>query len=86
MIKIELHIDGMKCGMCEAHINDVLRKVKNVKNVKSSHSKGLCTVIALDDTNIEDITNAITKEGYRVLDKQIEHFEKQNFFSKIFKK
>ena len=27
MIKTALKIDGMMCGMCEAHINDVIRKV-----------------------------------------------------------
>lgn len=86
MIKIELSVDGMKCGMCEAHVNDVVRKVKNVKSVKSSHTKNLCTVIALDDINVEDIKNAITKEGYKVSNEKIEPYEKQGLFKKIFKK
>ena len=26
MIKITLEIDGMMCGMCEAHVNDAIRR------------------------------------------------------------
>ena len=26
MYKYLLHIDGMMCGMCEAHVNDLIRK------------------------------------------------------------
>ena len=26
-------IDGMKCSMCEAHVNDAVRKVVKVKKV-----------------------------------------------------
>lgn len=27
MIKTILKIDGMMCGMCESHMNDVIRKI-----------------------------------------------------------
>ena len=40
MIKTTVKVDGMMCGMCEAHINDAIRRNFNVKKVKSSHSKG----------------------------------------------
>ena len=33
MIKTTLKIDGMMCGMCEAHMNDVIRKNFKVKKV-----------------------------------------------------
>ena len=43
MTQITLHIDGMMCGMCEAHVNDAVRKAIPVKKVKSSHSgRHLC--------------------------------------------
>ena len=38
MLKITLGIDGMQCSMCEAHINDTIRR-SPVKKVTSSHSK-----------------------------------------------
>ena len=40
MFRTVVKIDGMMCGMCEAHINDAIRRNFNVKKVKSSHSKG----------------------------------------------
>ena len=41
MIKTTLKIEGMMCSMCEAHINDVIRKaVPGAKKVSSSHGCG----------------------------------------------
>ena len=41
MTKTILKIDGMMCGMCEAHVNDAIRKIiPNAQKVKSSHTKG----------------------------------------------
>ena len=36
MIKTTLKIDGMMCGMCESHMNDLIRKNFKVKKVTSS--------------------------------------------------
>ena len=33
MVKTVLKIDGMMCGMCEAHMNDLIRKNFKVKKV-----------------------------------------------------
>ena len=38
MKKISLHV-GMKCGMCESHENDAVRKVADVKKVRSSRDR-----------------------------------------------
>ena len=35
----KVSIDGMKCGMCEAHVNDLFRRHLKLKKVKSSHLK-----------------------------------------------
>ena len=42
MIKTTLKIDGMMCGMCESHMNDVIRKNFKVKKVTSSARDGEC--------------------------------------------
>lgn len=47
MWKITLKVDGMQCGMCEAHVNDAVRKAFPVKKVTSSHARGE-TVILTD--------------------------------------
>lgn len=46
MVKTTLDIDGISCGMCEAHINDAVRKAFAVKKVVSSHSKGETQIIS----------------------------------------
>ena len=64
MIKTTLRIDGMMCGMCEAHVNDAIRARFNVKKVTSSHAKGECVILseeALDETALRA---AIAGTGY----------------------
>ncbi len=39
MVKITLDVEGMACGMCEAHVNDAIRKAFAVKKVSSSFHK-----------------------------------------------
>ncbi len=41
MYKTTAKIDGMMCGMCEAHINETLRSKLSIKKVSSSHKKDL---------------------------------------------
>ena len=66
MLKITLEVEGMHCGMCETHVNDVVRRVEGVKKVKSSHAKGRTEVIAEDSVNTALIKEAIAKQGYGV--------------------
>ena len=39
MLKIMVQVDGMMCGMCEAHVNDAICKAFPVKKVTSSHTQ-----------------------------------------------
>ena len=50
MQKITVKVDGMQCGMCEAHVNDAVRAAFPVKKVTSSHSKKETVIIT--DTDI----------------------------------
>ena len=66
MIKTTIKIDGMMCGMCEAHVSDVIRKNFKVKKVKTSHRNGEAVVFA-DAPISEEQAIAVFKEtGYRV--------------------
>ena len=56
MIKITIDVEGMACGMCEAHINDAVRQNFPVTKVTSSHSKGM-----LDEERLKSV---ITATGY----------------------
>lgn len=66
MKEITIEVEGMKCGMCESHVNDAVRKSANVKKVTSSHSKGKTVIIADDGVDKNAIVSAIKAQGYGV--------------------
>ena len=80
MYKIELGIDGMMCPMCEAHINDTLRKAFNPKKVTSNHNKNLSTIISKEEIKEEDIKNSLYPTGYKLTSYKIEPYEKKGLF------
>ena len=82
MLKITLEVEGMHCGMCETHVNDVVRRVDGVKKVKSSHAKGRTEVIADDSVNTALIKEAIAKQGYGVGKVTSEPYEKHGLFTR----
>lgn len=45
MEKIVVKVDGMQCGMCEAHVNEAVRAAFPVKKVTSSHAKGETVIL-----------------------------------------
>lgn len=63
-----LHIEGMKCGMCEAHINHVIRTNFKIKKVKSSRHKNETIIYSLEPLDISKIKEAINQTGYKLLD------------------
>ena len=69
MNKIILHIDGMMCGSCEAHVNKIIRnKYPNVKKVKSSARKKQTIILSEFDIDLNELKEAIEKTGYIVID------------------
>ena len=82
MLKITLEVEGMRCGMCETHVNDVVRRVEGVKKVKSSHIKGRTVVVAEDSVNAALIKEAIAKQGYGVGRIETQPYEKHGLFSR----
>ncbi|MBO7614842.1 MAG: cation transporter [Bacilli bacterium] len=66
MNKYILGIDGMKCGMCEMHVEDAIRKAIKVKKVKASHLKNSVVVITEKNLDSFDFENILKPTGYRV--------------------
>ena len=79
MFKTTLKIDGMICPMCESHINDTVRNHLKVRKVSSSHSKGTTEIISEERLDKSTLCEEIYKTGYKVLDVQIEPYEKKFF-------
>ena len=66
MVKITAQVEGMRCGMCEAHVNDVVRRAFPVKTVSSSHARGETVIIAEQCIDDERLRKAIGDAGYKV--------------------
>ena len=75
MIKTTLKIDGMMCGMCESHMNDLIRKNFQVKKVTSSAKDGETVIISDNEIDIP-----WAKKGYEVKGVKSAPYEKKGFF------
>ena len=83
MNQITIKIQGMSCGMCEAHINDTVRKVHpEAKKVASSHRKGETTFLLAGAPDSAALRRAIGETGYTFLSMESTPYRKKGLFSK----
>ena len=80
MVKITIRIEGMACGMCEAHINEAVRNTFQVKKVSSSHTKKQTVIIAEKDIPEQELKDVIVKAGYDAVSVSSEPYEKKRLF------
>ncbi len=81
MTKTTVKIDGMMCGMCEAHMNDAIRKAfPDAKKVKSSHVKGESTFLTETAPQEELIKKTIEETGYTFVSASTEENVKRGLF------
>ena len=80
MVKTVLKIDGMMCGMCEAHMNDLIRKNFKVKKVTSSAKDGETVIISDAELDIPWAKTQIKDIGYELVDYTSEPYEKKGLF------
>lgn len=84
MNKVTLNVEGMMCGMCEAHVCDAIRKVcgDDVK-VSASHTDGTAEILMEDQPDVARIKSAVKETGYKVTGVNVEAVEekkKKGFF------
>ncbi len=80
MWKYTVEVRGMMCGMCEAHVNDAVRKAFPVKKVSSSRGKKQTVVISERELDTSALSDAIRKTGYEVGEIRKEPYEKKGLF------
>ena len=81
MVKTTVKVDGMACSMCEAHVNDTIRKAfPDVKKVTSSHSKGESVIVSDAELDADAIRTAVDPTGYKVLNVKSEPYQKKGLF------
>ncbi len=68
MKKVTLKIDGMVCGMCEAHICDTIRRaVPDAKKVRASRKRGEASFMAENVPDAVALERAIGETGYTLV-------------------
>ena len=83
MVKITVGIEGMACGMCEAHINEAVRNAFQVKKVTSSHAKKRTVILAEKDIPEQELKDVVAKAGYDAVWVSSEPYEKKGLFSAL---
>lgn len=83
MVKIVADIDGMACGMCEAHINEAIRNAFSVKKVTSSHTKKQTVILTEQDIPEQELKDVVAKSGYTVMSVKREPYEKKGLFAAL---
>ena len=82
MVKITAQVEGMRCGMCEAHVNEVVRRAFPVQKVTSSHARGQTVILAERDIADEELKKVIRDTGYEVTSIMREPYaQKKGLFS-----
>ena len=65
--KIEFDVTGMTCTGCENTVENGLKQVKGVKEVKASHKNNRVTImVEKDKVNREELAQKIETVGYTV--------------------
>ena len=82
MWKYTVAVKGMMCGMCEAHVNDAVRRVFAVKKVSSSHNKGETAILSGEELDMARLKEAVEAAGYQVGEIKKEPYHKSGLFGR----
>lgn len=81
MIRTTVKISGMACSMCEAHINDTIRRAFSVEKVSFSHTKGETVILSREPLDEAALRAAIAATGYTAREIRAAPYEKKGLFS-----
>ena len=83
MIKTTVKIDGMMCGMCEAHMCDAIRNnIPGATKVTASHKDGTASFVtdaAPEETTVKEI---VEDTGYTYISSSSEEYVKKGLFGR----
>ncbi|MBQ2686026.1 MAG: heavy-metal-associated domain-containing protein [Erysipelotrichaceae bacterium] len=81
MNKITLKIEGMACNMCEAHMNETVRRaIPKASKVSSSFRKGETVFLSDEPVDEEMLRKAISETGYEMKSMTVEPYERKGLF------
>ena len=83
MNRITLKIDGMMCGMCEAHICETIRRAfPDAKKVSASRQSGEAAFLSEKEIDEETLRKAIAGTGYIFVSVSSEPYKKCGLFGR----
>ena len=83
MNKITVKIDGMACGMCEAHICDTIRRTfPGAKKVSASRKNGEAAFLSESAIDEDALKRAISDTGYTFVSISSEEYKKRGLFGR----
>ena len=81
MDKVTVKIEGMMCGMCEAHICDTIRRVfPDATKVKASRTRKEASFLTEGPVDAAKLEKAITDTGYTFLSIESEAYKRRGLF------
>ena len=81
MIRTTMKIDGMMCGMCEAHVCDAIRKaVPAARKVSASRKKKEASFLTEEAVDAAALKAAVDGTGYTCLSVDSVPYEKKGLF------
>ena len=81
MIRTTVKLSGRACSMCEAHINDTIRRTFSVEKVSSSHTKGETVILSREPLDEASLCAAVDATGYTAGEIRVAPYEKTGLFS-----
>ena len=80
MYQITAVVRGMICGMCEAHVQDSIRKAFEVKKVKASKKKQTVEIFSEVPISEEQLREVIAFTGYEFVSSECKTFKPFKLF------
>lgn len=77
MVETILKIDRLVCGLCEAHVDQLIRNHFEIQKVKSNHRKSETKIISEQPLDQNRLTEIIEADGYRIVEIQEKQLEKK---------
>lgn len=80
MYKTTAKVEGMRCGMCESHVSDIVRRNFDVKKVTASHVKNSLVIVSDEPIDESKLRLAIGADGYLVSNVSAEEYRPKGFW------
>ncbi len=82
MIQTTIGIEGMMCGMCEAHVADAVRGNFSVRKASANRRRKCCVVLSDEPLDEAAVRAAIDSTGYKVTSVASEPYHKRGLFGR----